>query len=297
MILVGHSLGGAIACLLTIKIHVERLLDRNTDDPLVEIQRRFLNWSPKNKNNQDSSSPLQSSSPLSIFTPNNQKTKVKCYAYGPPAMFSLGTDTNKSSSAMIEEAMANITCYIHDDDCVPTMSLSSIKNFKQRLQVIQSKRKKTKGDDNNSMDIVGRMIVGDNSCEIDDNDNDYGELRRELLATMAPSSEATTTITTSSRGWLFDKMDGDTTISASNGDTKSNQELSFILPSKSIVWMRGCVGRGYKAFLFHDQPGATSSSIPLLLSDVYVDVDMFNDHKPTYYEQALESLLLLVEKE
>jgi Lipase (class 3) len=53
---------------------------------------------------------------------------VKCYGFAPPPTFCFD-GTHSDDSALIQRAIENTVCYIHDNDCVPLLSVMSIRRF------------------------------------------------------------------------------------------------------------------------------------------------------------------------
>jgi Lipase (class 3) len=53
---------------------------------------------------------------------------VKCYGFAPPPTFCLD-GMHSDDSACILRAIDNTICYIHDNDCVPLLSVTSIRRF------------------------------------------------------------------------------------------------------------------------------------------------------------------------
>lgn len=53
---------------------------------------------------------------------------VKCYGFAPPPTFCL-EGIHSDDSALIQRAIENTICYIHDNDCVPLLSVMSVRRF------------------------------------------------------------------------------------------------------------------------------------------------------------------------
>jgi Lipase (class 3) len=91
LVIVGHSLGAGVACLLQIKCYQEVLL--------------------------------------------GPKRTVKCYGFAPPPTFCLD-ESNIDES--IQRAIDNTTCYIHENDCVPLLSVASIRRFSVLMDTVDN---------------------------------------------------------------------------------------------------------------------------------------------------------------
>ena len=234
LIICGHSLGGGVACLLTIKLYTENLLriKKQTESPSSRWKIQWQFPSPP------ASFDSYDDSPTNTITP-----KIRCYAYGPPAMFCL--DNSLPPSIALEKAISSIVCYIHDDDCVPTISLSYLRSLRRSLENIHY-------GNSNLLDRFG-MILG--------NDDPPQELVDDVQQASRSGVDAE---------FPFDETPNETP-----------NENSF-LPASRIIWMRGTAEKGYVAYQYH----------PLDVPGVFVDVDMFEDHKPQQYETSLEQLLV-----
>lgn len=93
--IVGHSLGGGVACLLQIKCYTEKLLVDRT---------------------------------------------VKCYGFAPPPTFCAGALSNASEdAAAIRRAIDNTLCYIHDNDCVPFLSVMAIRRLATLMDTVDNR--------------------------------------------------------------------------------------------------------------------------------------------------------------
>eukprot|EP00934_Nitzschia_sp_Nitz4_P008897 Nitzschia sp. Nitz4//scaffold450_size6464//2825//4704//NITZ4_009175-RA/size6464-augustus-gene-0.3-mRNA-1//1//CDS//3329552257//8887//frame0 len=88
-------------------------------------------------------------------------TKVQCFAFAPPPVFS------PLSAAPL--AVANTTCFIHDDDCVPFLSVANVREFMDSIKVVRTFPLTSKLD----------MIFGE---------HDNNELCRSLLHSVSQSS-------------------------------------------------------------------------------------------------------------
>jgi Lipase (class 3) len=60
---------------------------------------------------------------------------VKCYGFAPPPTLCLD-GMHPDDSAMIQRAIDNTICYIHDNDCVPLLSVMSIRRFAGLMDAI-----------------------------------------------------------------------------------------------------------------------------------------------------------------
>lgn len=62
---------------------------------------------------------------------------VKCYGFAPPPTFCWDSSSDKIDSS-VQQAIDNTTCYIHDNDCVPLMSVMSIRRFSVLMDTIDN---------------------------------------------------------------------------------------------------------------------------------------------------------------
>jgi hypothetical protein len=62
---------------------------------------------------------------------------VKCYGFAPPPTFCWGSDTDHVDES-IQRAIDNTTCYIHDNDCVPLLSVMSIRRFSVLMDTVDN---------------------------------------------------------------------------------------------------------------------------------------------------------------
>jgi hypothetical protein len=60
---------------------------------------------------------------------------VKCYGFAPPPTFCLD-GMNSDGSASIQRAIDNTICYIHDNDCIPLLSVMSIRRFARLMDAL-----------------------------------------------------------------------------------------------------------------------------------------------------------------
>lgn len=96
----GHSLGAGTACLLNIKCHVENLVG---------------------------------------------KRAVRCFGFASPPVFCLHDPNpnepqrNSSIKASIERAISNCVCYIHNNDCVPFLSVVAVDRLAGLLEAVDEK--------------------------------------------------------------------------------------------------------------------------------------------------------------
>jgi Lipase (class 3) len=94
-VIVGHSLGAGVACLLQIKCYKEKLLGDRT---------------------------------------------VKCFGFAPPPTFC--TDMllkDSEDAASIQRAIDHTLCYIHDNDCVPFMSVMAIRRLATLMDTVDNR--------------------------------------------------------------------------------------------------------------------------------------------------------------
>lgn len=61
---------------------------------------------------------------------------VKCYGFAPPPTFFW--DSNSNIHESIQRAIDNTTCYIHDNDCVPLLSVMSIRRFSVLMDTVDN---------------------------------------------------------------------------------------------------------------------------------------------------------------
>ena len=62
---------------------------------------------------------------------------VKCYGFAPPPTFCWDSDTGNIDES-IQRAIDNTTCYIHDNDCVPLLSVMSIRRFSVLMDTVDN---------------------------------------------------------------------------------------------------------------------------------------------------------------
>eukprot|EP00956_Cyclotella_meneghiniana_P044581 scaffold324411_cov70-Cyclotella_meneghiniana.AAC.1 len=97
-VITGHSLGAGVACLLNIKCHVEQLVE---------------------------------------------KRPIQCYGFAPPPTFSpcnpdATGDGNPDPPKLVTEAVNNCIAYIHDNDAVPFLSISSVRKLASLLDAVDN---------------------------------------------------------------------------------------------------------------------------------------------------------------
>lgn len=97
-VITGHSLGAGVACLLNIKCHVEQLVG---------------------------------------------KRPIQCYGFAPPPTFSpcnpdATGDGNLDPPALVTDAINNCIAYIHDNDAVPFLSISSVRKLASLLDAVDN---------------------------------------------------------------------------------------------------------------------------------------------------------------
>jgi hypothetical protein len=98
LIITGHSLGAGTSCLLNIKCHVDRLVG---------------------------------------------KRPVKCYAFAPPPTFhpcnpDATGDGKADPPVLVKKAIENTVAYIHDNDAVPFLSISSVRKLAALLDAVDN---------------------------------------------------------------------------------------------------------------------------------------------------------------
>lgn len=60
---------------------------------------------------------------------------VKCYGFAPPPTFCFD-GMQSDDSAQIKRAIDNTVCYVHDNDCVPLLSVMSIRRFARLMDAV-----------------------------------------------------------------------------------------------------------------------------------------------------------------
>ena len=94
-VIVGHSLGAGVACLLQIKCYKEKLLGNRL---------------------------------------------VKCYGFAPPPTFCEATvPTNSEDAACIQRAIDNTLCFVHDNDCIPFLSVMAVRRFAVLMDTVDNR--------------------------------------------------------------------------------------------------------------------------------------------------------------
>lgn len=68
------------------------------------------------------------------------KRSVKCYGFAPPPTFYLCPgERDEICDCAIKDAIENTVCYIHDNDCVPLLSVASIRRLAKMLDAVDNK--------------------------------------------------------------------------------------------------------------------------------------------------------------
>jgi hypothetical protein len=66
---------------------------------------------------------------------------IKCFAFAPPPTFSTCDSheyLDEKMEASIQKAIANTVAYIHDNDCVPFLSMSTIRRLAKMLDAVDN---------------------------------------------------------------------------------------------------------------------------------------------------------------
>jgi hypothetical protein len=93
-VITGHSLGAGTACLLNVKVHLEKPL-------------------------------------------GNQN--IKCFAFAPPPSYCINPNIQDSvAAASIQSAIDDCVGYIHDNDCVPFLSVSCIRRLAVLMDTVDN---------------------------------------------------------------------------------------------------------------------------------------------------------------
>mmetsp|Transcript_400 Transcript_400/g.520 ORF Transcript_400/g.520 Transcript_400/m.520 type:complete len:487 (+) Transcript_400:327-1787(+) len=66
---------------------------------------------------------------------------VKCFVFAPPPVFCLHEDEERSQNitSSIQKAIADCVCYIHDNDCIPFLSVTFIRRLAYVLDAVDNK--------------------------------------------------------------------------------------------------------------------------------------------------------------
>ena len=100
LLITGHSLGAGVACLLNMMCHVDSLV--------------------------------------------GEERKVSCYAFAPPPTYSpydsdATGDGKADPPALVKQAIQNCVSYIHDNDAVPFLSITSVRRLAHLLDTVDNK--------------------------------------------------------------------------------------------------------------------------------------------------------------
>jgi hypothetical protein len=200
-IITGHSLGAGVSCLLNIKCHVEQLV--------------------------------------------GEDRRVQCFGFAPPPTFypcraDATGDGNPDPPALVTEAINNCVAYIHDNDAVPFLSVSSVRRLASLLDAVDN--------------VSEHMWFYD---------------RWKIYHEVKPVPKE-----------IFD--------SVAEATARENEEVDgecrMIIPAKSVIWMKQNVLS--KKFEAYDCDASAVAK-----NTVFMSQDMFSDHLPEMYEDALDALL------
>ncbi|KAL7484856.1 hypothetical protein ACHAW6_010470 [Cyclotella cf. meneghiniana] len=199
-IITGHSLGAGVACLLNIKCHVEELVG---------------------------------------------KRKVSCYGFAPPPTFypcraDATGDGKPDPPDLVREAIANCIAYIHDNDAVPFLSISSVRRLAALLDAVDN--------------ITEHMWFYDRWKIF----HDFTKVPTEI----------------------FQAVDD----AAKRESKEVHGECRMIIPAKVVIWMK-------KNVLSGEFEGYGCDASAVAKNTVFMSQDMFSDHLPEMYEDALDALM------
>ncbi|KAL3784452.1 hypothetical protein HJC23_002496 [Cyclotella cryptica] len=199
-IITGHSLGAGVACLLNIKCHVEELVGNR---------------------------------------------KVSCYGFAPPPTFypccaDATGDGKPDPPDLVREAIENCTAYIHDNDAVPFLSITSVRRLAALLDAVDN--------------ITEHMWFYDRWKIF----HEFSQVPPEIFQAVAEAAKCESK-----------EVDG---------------ECRMIIPARVVIWMKKNVLSGeFEAY------GCDASAVAK--NTVFMSQDMFSDHLPEMYEDALDVLL------
>jgi hypothetical protein len=63
---------------------------------------------------------------------------VKCYGFAPPPTYFCASDQDPETASRLQKAIDNSLCYIHDNDCVPLLSVVSIRRLAALLDAVDN---------------------------------------------------------------------------------------------------------------------------------------------------------------
>jgi hypothetical protein len=199
-IITGHSLGAGVSCLLNIKCHVDQLVG---------------------------------------------KRRVQCFGFAPPPTFypcraDATGDGNPDPPALVFEAINNCIAYIHDNDAVPFLSISSVRRLAALLDAVDN--------------VSEHMWFYD---------------RWKIFHEFKPVPQE-----------IFDSVAKATACENKEVDG----ECRMIIPAKSVIWMKqNVLSKEFEAYACDASAVANNT--------VFMSQDMFSDHLPEMYEDALDALL------
>jgi hypothetical protein len=199
-IITGHSLGAGVACLLNIKCHVDQLVGGR---------------------------------------------RVQCYGFAPPPTFyPCATDATGDGKpdppALVMKAINNCTAYIHDNDAVPFLSISSVRRLAALLDAVDNVSE--------HMWFYDRWKIF----------HEFKPVPQTIFDSLAEVTQREN-----------DEVDG---------------ECRMIIPAKSVVWMK-------KNVLSKEFEAYACDASKVARNTVFMCQDMFSDHLPEMYEDALDALL------
>lgn len=204
LVITGHSLGAGVSCLLNIKVHVGNLVG---------------------------------------------KRNIQCYGFAPPPTFypclaDATGDGNPDPPALVTEAINNCTAYIHDNDAVPFLSISSVRRLAALLDAVDNVSE--------HMWFYDRWKIF----------HEFKPVPQTIIDSVAEA------VATENK-----EVDG---------------ECKMIIPAKSVLWMKQDVlSKEFEAYACDASAVAKNT--------VFMSQDMFSDHLPEMYEDALDSLLEKIE--
>lgn len=203
-IITGHSLGAGVSCLLNIKCHVDKLVGNRP---------------------------------------------IKCYGFAPPPTFypcraDATGDGNPDPPALVGNAIDNCTAYIHDNDAVPFLSISSVRRLAALLDAVDNVSE--------HMWFYDRWKIF----------HEFKPVPREIFDSVAKAMRSENK-----------EVDG---------------ECRMIIPAKKVVWMKqNILSKEFEAYACDASAVANNT--------VFMSQDMFSDHLPEMYEDALDALLEKIE--
>ena len=200
LIITGHSLGAGTSCLLNIKCHVDKLVGNRP---------------------------------------------VTCYAFAPPPTFypcdpDATGDGKADPPALVKKAIENTIAYIHDNDAVPFLSISSVRKLAALLDAVDNKTE--------FMWFYNRWAVF----------HEMKEIPKDIFESVGEAAKAEAA-----------EVDG---------------ECRMIIPARVVIWMQ-------KDEANSKFEGYGCDATKVGKNTVFMSQDMFSDHLPEQYEDALDALL------